>query len=634
MSFDSTIRYRRDIDGLRAVAVLAVVFFHAFPVWEPGGFIGVDIFFVISGFLISGIIFRDLEAGSFSYADFYARRIKRIFPALAVVLAACCITGWFWMQPEEYKKLGRDVISGGAFFSNLALWKETGYFDAAAETKPLLHLWSLGVEEQFYLVWPILLGLMWRRLNFLTVSLTIAVASFALNVATVNTHPGAAFYSPLSRFWELMAGSILAYLQMYHPKKRVGSENWRSSAGAGLVLVGIVLLDRTSTFPGWAAVLPVLGAFLLLSAPESWLNRAVLGNAGIRSIGLISYPLYLWHWPIFYAVSNHDLWAGAGAYGARWIALAVAYCLSAMTYLLVEKPIRFGKLKEQATIFSTVAITALILLGMSIVWTDGFSYRSRGEIAQLSQLAGKYPATEWRDHTCFLDPQQDDTRFTADCAASGHRPALFLWGDSYAAALYPGLLALQAKNNFGVSQYTASACPPLMNVDFSDRPFCAEINRGILQRIAHAKPQTVLLGANWAYGQTSKNYNVNHLQDTVAALKAIGVARIVVVGPMPQWEKPMPSMLMQCASMQKMIGTNEFSRCGLVKGVEDLDRSMERRVKSLGVWYASAYTALCNKAGCLTVINGTSVSSYDVGHLTPDASRYAVQKMATLILAH
>jgi peptidoglycan/LPS O-acetylase OafA/YrhL len=575
-----------------------------------------------------------LEASSFSYADFYARRIKRIFPALVIVLAASCVTGWFWMQPEEYKRLGQDVISGGAFFSNLALWKETGYFDAAAETKPLLHLWSLAVEEQFYVFWPLLLGLMWRRrFNFLAITLTIAVASFALNVATVNAHPGAAFYSPLSRFWELMAGSVLAYLQMHHPKKLAGGENWRSLAGAGLVVAGIVLLDSTSTFPGWAALLPVLGAFLLLSAPGSWLNRAVLGNAGMRSIGLISYPLYLWHWPILYAVSNHDLWAGAGVYGARWIALAVAFCLSAMTYLLVEKPIRFGQFGKQATFPAVAAMAALVLLGTSIVWTDGFSYRSRGEIAQLAQLAGKYPATEWRDHTCFLDPQQDDTRFSADCAASGERPSVFLWGDSYAAALYPGLLALQANDNFRVSQYTASACPPLMNVDFSDRPFCADINRATLKRIAHAKPQIVLLGANWAYGRISKNYNVERLQDTVSALKAIGVPRIVVVGPMPQWERPMPSMLVQCASQEKMVGTSEFSRCGLVQGIDDLDRSMEKRATSLGVSYASAYAALCNKAGCLTVINGAAVSSYDVGHLTPDASRYAVQKMAPLILA-
>lgn len=224
-------------------------------------------FFVISGFLISRIIFWKLEANSFSYADFYARRIKRIFPALAVVLTTCCYR-LVLDAARGVQRLGQEVISGGAFFSNIALWRETGYFDVAAETKPLLHLWSLAVEEQFYVLWPLLLGLMWRRrLNFLTVTLAVAVASFALNIATVHAHPDAAFYSPLSRFWELMAGSVLAHLQVHHPKKMGRNENWRSLAGAGLVAAGMVFLGPTSTFPGWAALLPVLGAFLLLSTP-------------------------------------------------------------------------------------------------------------------------------------------------------------------------------------------------------------------------------------------------------------------------------------------------------------------------------------------------------------------------------
>ncbi|MFA6121206.1 MAG: acyltransferase, partial [Sideroxydans sp.] len=201
-------KYRADIDGLRAIAILAVVGFHAFPTWVKGGFIGVDVFFVISGFLISTIIFGSLSRDAFSFAEFYARRIKRIFPALFLVLVASFVFGWFALLADEYKQLGKHIAGGAGFVSNFVLWGESGYFDNAAETKPLLHLWSLGIEEQFYFVWPLLLWFAWkRRFNLLTIALVVAVVSFALNVFTVRSDPVAAFYSPLTRFWELMVGS-------------------------------------------------------------------------------------------------------------------------------------------------------------------------------------------------------------------------------------------------------------------------------------------------------------------------------------------------------------------------------------------------------------------------------------------
>ena len=204
-------KYRPDIDGLRAVAVLSVVAFHAFPEWIKGGFIGVDVFFVISGFLISTIIFENLDRGTFSFAEFYARRIKRIFPALIFVLSACLIFGWLSLLPEELNQLGKHILGGAGFVSNLVLWSESGYFDNSAETKPLLHLWSLGIEEQFYIVWPFLVWAAWKRkLNLFYVTLSLLVASFASNIWLIQANPVATFYSPLTRFWELLCGSLLA----------------------------------------------------------------------------------------------------------------------------------------------------------------------------------------------------------------------------------------------------------------------------------------------------------------------------------------------------------------------------------------------------------------------------------------
>lgn len=208
--------YRSDIDGLRAVAILSVVGFHAFPFWVKGGFVGVDIFFVISGFLISTIIFGNLERNTFSFIEFYSRRIKRIFPALLVVLIACFAFGWFALLADDYKQLGKHMAAGAGFASNIVLWNESGYFDKAAETKPLLHLWSLGIEEQFYIVWPLLLWFAWKsRFNLLAMTFSVVAVSFVLNVRGIRTDAVAAFYSPQTRFWELLVGSVLAWLTLH-----------------------------------------------------------------------------------------------------------------------------------------------------------------------------------------------------------------------------------------------------------------------------------------------------------------------------------------------------------------------------------------------------------------------------------
>ncbi len=208
--------YRRDIDGLRAIAILSVLCFHVFPDLFPGGFIGVDVFFVISGFLISGIIIGNLEKGSFSLVGFYSRRIRRIFPALAVVLVACWAFGWFVLLTDEYKQLGKHIAGGAGFISNILFWRESGYFDSAADRKPLLHLWSLGIEEQFYIIWPLLMSLAFRRkLKLVSMMLLLAVISFLVNIGGIRGNAAGLFYSPVTRFWELLIGCILAY-QVYY----------------------------------------------------------------------------------------------------------------------------------------------------------------------------------------------------------------------------------------------------------------------------------------------------------------------------------------------------------------------------------------------------------------------------------
>jgi peptidoglycan/LPS O-acetylase OafA/YrhL len=290
--------YRPDIDGLRAFAVFSVVLYHAFPNAVRGGYVGVDIFFVISGFLISSILCSEITEHRFSFATFYGRRIRRIFPALAVSLFAVLAYGFVSLTPSELAQLGKHVFFGAGFLSNIALWNESGYFDTAASQKPLLHLWSLGIEEQFYILWPALLWVAFQvkvRLGRLLAALF--VASFAINIVLSVTNISDDFYLPVSRFWELLAGAGLVWLRPLVLAPNVRS--WISFAGFAALLISVALFTRGLRFPGLPVVLPVAGAVaLILAGRETAVNRIVFSHRVVVFVGLISYPLYIWHWPL------------------------------------------------------------------------------------------------------------------------------------------------------------------------------------------------------------------------------------------------------------------------------------------------------------------------------------------------
>ena len=304
----SHIAYRKDIDGLRAIAVLSVVGFHAFPTRITGGFVGVDVFFVISGYLISTIVLGALSEGRFGFASFYAGRVRRLFPALAVVLVASYLLGWRVLLPHEYKQLSRDVVAGAGFLSNFGFWSDSGYFDASAELKPLLHLWSLSVEEQFYLVWPLFLIVASKwRFNLLRPMLVIILGSFTLNVVVTARDPVASFYVPATRLWELALGGVLASIvrTMRHPSQdapgmlRAHHANVMAVVGSACITAAVVGLNKGVQFPGWWVLLPTIGTVLVIAAgPNAWLNHSVLSLRPLVAVGLISYPLYLWHWPL------------------------------------------------------------------------------------------------------------------------------------------------------------------------------------------------------------------------------------------------------------------------------------------------------------------------------------------------
>lgn len=364
--------YRPDIDGLRAVAVLSVVGFHAFPDLLPGGFIGVDIFFVISGYLISSIIFKGLDGGYFSFKEFYARRARRIFPALILVLVATLVFGWLVLLPDELQKLGLHAAAGAGFVANLALIGEAGYFDNSADAKPLLHLWSLGIEEQFYIVFPLLMWAIWKtRIKVIYVLAAAVFLSFYANIYLVSRLPVEAFYSPISRFWELIVGSLLAWLTIYHkPAVNKASANVCSALGAGLLVCGLVFIREDMSFPGYWALMPTLGAALLIGAgPGAGLNQRVLSSSVVVWFGLISYSLYLWHWPLLSFA--RIIYNAPPPLDVRIALVLAAIGLAWLSLQFVEKPFRFGGARNGwAVALLWAAMAAVGVSGLAMTRAD------------------------------------------------------------------------------------------------------------------------------------------------------------------------------------------------------------------------------------------------------------------------
>lgn len=436
------LEYRPDIDGLRAIAVLAVIAYHFFPAEFRAGFIGVDVFFVVSGYLISGIILGGVDAGTFSIREFYGRRVRRIFPALIAVLLASLAMGWAVLYSAEYKQLGTHIASGAGFLSNIVLWLETGYFDAAAETKPLLHLWSLGVEEQFYLVWPLLLvALGARRSGRVRLTVALLVVSIAASLyATARSQPSA-FYLPWFRFWELMAGALLVQLPASDRTSVVESE-LRSYGGLALLAASFLVIEPGASFPGWRALLPVAGTYLIISAgPRASFNRLVLSRRTLVGIGLISFPLYLWHWPLlsFFRIVSNDAPVTA-ARGA--VLLLVSLVLAWLTYVFLEKPIRRGRFGGAKALGLTAAMLLVGVLGFTVTANQGWTARP---------VNARDPTFASRDGRNAVDVRQwivDDCRLPAEQAKIFRRctrdargtESYALIGDSKAEALFAGIV--------------------------------------------------------------------------------------------------------------------------------------------------------------------------------------------------
>ncbi|MFS8068391.1 MAG: acyltransferase family protein [Byssovorax sp.] len=495
-------KYRPDIDGLRAIAVLSVVAFHASRESVRGGFVGVDVFFVISGFLISTIIWGSLERGAFSFSEFYSRRIRRILPALAVVLVFCLAFGWLSLLPDEYKQLGRHISGGAVFASNLLLWSESGYFDAAAETKPLLHLWSLGIEEQFYIVWPLLLWTAWKaRFHPLALPLLMAIISFAINLSKYQRDGVAAFYSPQSRLWELVAGAVVAYNEAHRmPWFARFEKSLRpafSAAGVALIAGSLVFTTEESGYPGVSALLPVAGAAMVIAGGrEAWFNRNVLSNRVLVWIGLISYPLYLWHWPLLSFA--RIIGEGDPSRTIRLSAVVASVLLAWATKRFVERPLRFGG-------HNTGKVLCLVSL-LGLVGTGGYLVNEENGVPQrrwAQDLKGALALLKWEDvqNSDPLCRKHFADRFTYCKLAADRDPTVALLGDSVANSFFHGLSIEYGKKNENLVMLGVAGCPPLLDVasGFAGQfDWCgSKASNALKEMAALPSVRTVILSANW-----------------------------------------------------------------------------------------------------------------------------------------
>ena len=526
--------YRSDIDGLRAVAVLSVVAFHAFPTWLRGGFIGVDIFYVISGFLISGIIFNGLEQKNFRFVHFYARRIRRIFPALTLVLLFSSAIGWFALLPDEFKQLGRHIAASAGFANNILLWKESGYFDTSVAFKPLLHLWSLGVEEQFYLTYPLLVWLAWKRSAVPVVLLGAAIISFALNVVFVHGHPTATFYLPLTRFWQLLAGGSLAYVNLYNKQSDALNRliaasriDWVSNSigviGLLLIAAAIAAVNSELAYPGWWALLPTVGAFLLIAVGEhSFINRAILSNPWLVFVGLISYPLYLWHWVLLSFTRIVE--AGDPSRELIIWVVALSFLLAWLTYKLIEKPIRLGGNSIIKPVCLGVSLAIIGYAGFEIFQTGGFPSRFQKDyLARIQDVTSDTDApfsyAKCPNGLSFSLPTLSLCILAKEKAATA-----VIWGDSHAEHFFPGVAKNDGDQNWLL--VGNSACPPTKYIEVqAGTEECNLRSTNILDFLVRNKQiETVVLVFFGNY-IAMDNYSADHLAGSIGPAKILMKAK-------------------------------------------------------------------------------------------------------------
>ena len=613
-------KYRAEIDGLRALAVVPVILFHAGFELFSGGFVGVDVFFVISGYLITTILIEDIENKRFSIVNFYERRARRILPALFFVMLVCIPFAWMWMLPNQMKDFSQSLVAVSLFASNILFWRESGYFAAAAEEKPLLHTWSLAVEEQFYVLFPIFLILAWRFGKNRVFWMIVAMAAISLllsewgwrNKATAN------FYLAPTRAWELFAGSIAAFVVQ---KQGVQKNNPLAIFGLAAIIFSIFFFDETTPFPSVYALVPVLGVVLLvLYADKETLAAKLLSTKSFVGIGLISYSAYLWHQPLFAFARIRSL-----EHPSSIIMLGLSVCSVLLAYIswrYVETPFREKSTIGKIKLFSYSCLGAILFIVLGFIGHkfDGFSDRYVSYQLEILKWE-EYPRENaYREGDCFLRPEQDFQEFKDECTYGD--VSLLIWGDSHAAALASGWKHIEP-----IHQLTASACPPILERNFSSRPHCKKINTYVAEVISDRQYSTVVLHANW------KNRSKDEIQDligTIRKLETLGVEKIYLVGGVPQFSPSLPQRLL---TARQDISEIEFIRSPQTF-ITHQDENLKTATANTKAVFLNVIDFLCPENACKATHNFDNVVyplAWDYGHLTEGGAVYVARTLSYLM---
>ena len=639
----SPVNYREDINGLRAWAVMAVLFFHFKLIGLPGGFAGVDIFFVISGYLMTAIIVGGHEKGSFSIWKFYMSRIRRILPALLVMIAVLLAVGWFWLPTADYQALGKQSEYSLTFLSNIGYWRSAGYFDSAAEEKWLLHTWSLAVEAQFYVVYPIFVALVWRwfkGLKAITIALLVVlIASLSLSVFGTQLKPTAAFYLLPTRGWELAAGGLV-YLIAKQGLASISAIQRSYWLGWILVFASFFFITKHLAWPGYWAILPVLGTSLIILGQRE--KCKLTDNTVAQWLGDRSYSLYLWHWPLvvtLYFTGLQGYWS--------WVigSFALSILLAHLSYRFVETPTRLYLSQSKLLKEVIVLVSTVFLLGTFsiLVHRDGFENRGVNASPQALYLAQFAKNSDWDKferyevyfNKCNFYSQEDGykrDKIAEECV-SERNESVFLWGDSHAQALSYGLRRFLDEHYSGVgfSQVATAGCRPHLTKDnylVGERQFyCDKSNLFALNEIKRVKPKLVVMT------QRDK-HEENNLIEIAEVLRGAGVENVLIVGPLPEWNIDLPRLIARRYWQQdgaKIDDPNFETR------LLETDPVMNTRVADLGnehILYISPVNVLCNStSNCVAILDSNMTPlAFDYGHLTKEGSVYVVENVLAPII--
>lgn len=620
--------YRREVDGLRALAILPVILFHAGFQTFSGGFVGVDIFFVISGYLITSIILTEKQADTFTFMNFYERRARRILPALFTVMFVCLPFAWFWLFPSDLKNFSQSLVAVSGFASNILFWKTSSYFATSAELKPLLHTWSLAVEEQYYLFFPVFLISIWRFGKYWILTIFALATVISLTAAQWGSvaMQSATFYLLSTRGWELLIGAFLAFYFSNKVKSQFNKVSNEVGSIIGLILVAyaIFMFDKYTPFPGLYALIPTIGtALIILCATQQTYVGRLLGNNLLVGIGLISYSAYLWHQPLF-AFTKHISIDEPSKFLMGVLAI-VAMVLGYLSWKYVEKPFRDKKRINRKEIFVFAVIGSVFFISIGLIghFNKGFENRFSKEQLAIIALEKYNYKNVYKFRSCFLDANQDYSAFAKDCIPKNGSEIL-IWGDSHAAALAYGLQ--QQLGN--IIQYTASGCPPIKDGIFSRQAKCKAINDFVLKEINRLKPKQIFLHANWSSDEYKNQDPLGNIHKTIQYIKSFSPSSLIyIIGPVPHWYPSLPKFAIN--KLDKLDGEH-FLQNSTINDLAKIDYLLSNVAKQEEVSFLSALNVLCRNKDCLASTiykNKPALTAWDYGHLTEAGSVSLAQKI-------